>query len=146
MSRDKQNQKRVLVVEDEPVISRICQRILVSAGFEVDIAINGEVAKNMVDEKKYDLCLSDIRTPRMNGIELFEYLEQNHPELARNVIFTTGDVLSNNIETFLKRVKRPFLAKPFTSDELEKVIEKALGQESAQNHPDETAEYLYVKR
>ena len=53
------------------------------------------IAKKMVDDKSYDLCLSDIRTPGMDGIQLYQYLEQEHPELARRVIFTTGDVMSD---------------------------------------------------
>jgi DNA-binding NtrC family response regulator len=126
MTQENNNQKKVLVVEDEPIIGKVCQRTLTASGFKVDMAVNGLVAKKMVGEKSYDLCLSDIRTPEMNGIELFEYLEQEHPELACKMIFTTGDVLSNNIETFLKRVNRPFLAKPFSPDELRKVIGQVL--------------------
>jgi DNA-binding NtrC family response regulator len=115
-------QNIVLVVEDEPVISRICQRTLKADGFDVDIAFNGIEAKVMADKKNYDLCLTDIRTPQMNGIELFEYLELKHPRLAERTIFTTGDVLNSDISIFLKKVKKPFLAKPFTPDELRNII------------------------
>jgi len=113
------------VVEDEPVISQICRRMLMAEGFDVDIAMNGLIAKKMVDDKSYDLCLSDIRTPGMDGIQLYQYLEQEHPELARRVIFTTGDVMSGYIAQFLEGTKRPFLPKPFTPDELRQVIRDA---------------------
>jgi CheY-like chemotaxis protein len=114
--------KKALVIEDEPVISSICKRTLTAEGFDVDIAVNGLVAKELIQDKTYDLFLSDIRTPKMNGIEFYRYLEQTQPELARRIIFTTGDVLSNNIEQFLKEVKSPYLAKPFDPDQLRKVI------------------------
>ena len=127
MTQNNIHRKRVLVVEDEPVISRICQRTLASEGFEVDTAINGLEAKKMVNDKSYDFCLSDIRTPVMNGIELYRYLEQEHPELARRVIFTTGDVLSSNIDKFLEECKRPVLSKPFTPDQLRHMIKNVLG-------------------
>jgi DNA-binding NtrC family response regulator len=117
--------KKVLVVEDEPAISRACQRVLMAEGFEVDIAMNGLIAMQMVNENTYDLCLSDIRTPGMNGIELYRYLEKAHPELAKKVIFTTGDILSNNIEAFLLEVKRPYLPKPFMPDELTRIVKSA---------------------
>ena len=45
----------------------------------MDIAENGEVALEMWRRKNYDLCLSDIRTPRMNGIELYRQLEIERP-------------------------------------------------------------------
>jgi CheY-like chemotaxis protein len=128
MTQDNTHRRRALVVEDEPVISRLCQRILIAEGFDVDIAMNGLIAKKMVDDKSYDLCVSDIRTPDMNGIQLYEYLEQEHPELARRVIFTTGDVMSGSIAQFLKENKRPFLPKPFTRDELKQAIRDAFAE------------------
>jgi CheY-like chemotaxis protein len=59
----------VLVVEDEPCIALISTRTLTAEGFQVGIAVNGEIALEMWRQKDYDLCISDIRTPRMNGIE-----------------------------------------------------------------------------
>ena len=56
------------MVEDEPSIAKVCERILTAEGFQVDIAVNGEIALDMWREKDYDLCISDIRTPRMNGV------------------------------------------------------------------------------
>lgn len=128
MTKDNIHLRRALVVEDEPVISRLCQRILTAEGFDVDIAINGLVAKKMSEDKSYDLCVTDIRTPEMNGIQLYEYLEQEHSELARRIIFTTGDVMSGAIAQFLKEARRPFLPKPFTRDELKQAIRDALAE------------------
>jgi CheY-like chemotaxis protein len=132
MTQDNKHRRRVLVVEDEPVISELCRRMLMAEGFDVDIAMNGSIAKKMVDDKSYDLCLSDIRTPAMDGIQLYQYLEQEHPELARRVIFTTGDVMSGSIAQFLEGIKRPFIPKPFTPDELKQVIRDALAEIDSQ--------------
>ena len=120
------NRKRALVVEDELMIGRVCQKVLTALGFEVDVAVNGLVAKEMVEKNHYDLCLSDIRTPGMNGMELYVYLEKEHHDLADRTIFTTGDVLSGNVNTFLEKTRKPFLPKPFTPDELKKVVQQAL--------------------
>ena len=122
MNPDDAKRKYALVIEDEPLISRVCKKILLSEGFEVDTAINSSIAKEMIAEKKYDLCLSDIRTPKMDGMEFYKYLEKEYPNLADKIIFTTGDVLSGNIATFLKESKRPFLPKPFLPDELKKIV------------------------
>ncbi len=120
--------KRILVVEDEPAICDICQRVLTGEGFEIDVAANGEVAQGMLKEKDYTLCLIDIRTPVMNGKALYQSIKEKYPELVKRVIFTTGDVMSMNIESFLKQASRPFLPKPFTPDELRDIVREALKQ------------------
>ncbi len=118
--------KRILVVEDEPAISQVCLRVLTSEGLEVDIAVNGKIAQDMIENKKYDLCLIDIRTPEMNGKELYQWLKEKHPQIARGVIFTTGDVMGGDTQAFLEQVAKPFLPKPFTPDELKAIVKEAL--------------------
>lgn len=81
--------KRSLVVEDEPAIRVLCLRVLTGEGFEVDIAVNGKVAQDMIEKKQYDLCLLDIRTPVMTGNELYQWLKEKHPQLAGRVIFSS---------------------------------------------------------
>lgn len=120
--------RRVLVMEDEPSISQVCLRALTSEEFEVDIAVNGAVARDMLKEKDYDICLIDIRTPVMNGKQFYQWVSENHPELISGVIFTTGDLVSGDTKNFLERVGRPFLPKPFTVDELKTIVGETLGQ------------------
>jgi len=116
--------KRILVVEDEPAIGEVCRRVLVSEGFEADIAVNGKVAQDMIEKRRYESCLIDIRTPAMNGKELYQWLKEEHPQLASRVIFTTGDVMSEDTRSFLVQAARPFLPKPFTPDELKSYNER----------------------
>ena len=116
--------KRILVVEDEPAIGDICRRVLSGEGFEVDIAVNGKVAQDMSDEKQYNLCLFDIKTPVMDGKELYRWLEEKHPQLAGRVIFTTGDVMGKDTQSFLEQTGRPVLPKPFTADELKAIVKE----------------------
>ncbi len=117
---------RVLVVEDEPSISQFCLRVLSGEGYEVDIAVNGKVAQEMINKKRYDCCLVDIRTPVMSGKELYRWLKEKNPELASHVIFTSGDLLGGDTKTFLEQCARPFLPKPFTPAELKAIIKEAL--------------------
>ena len=120
--------KRILVVEDEPSICQVCQRVLIGEGFEVDIAVNGKVAQEMLGKKDYDLCLIDIRTPVMNGKELYQWIKEKYPELVSRVIFTTGDVMGGDTQGFLEQSGQPFLPKPFTPDELKTIIRETLRQ------------------
>ena len=118
--------KRILVVEDEPAISDVCRRALSGEGFEVDIAVNGKVAQDMIEEKQYDLCLIDIRTPVMNGRQLYQCIQEKYPKLVNGVIFTTGDVMHGDTQSFLEQAARPFLPKPFTPEELKTTVRATL--------------------
>jgi len=122
------NQKRILLVEDEPLIGSLCLGVLTADGFQVDIATDGLAAKNTLSKQEYDLCLIDIRTRAMNGIKLYRHLEAKHTELISAVIFTTGDLLSNDAQQFSNEVNRPFLPKPFTPHELIAVVTETLKQ------------------
>jgi len=95
-------------------------------GFEVDIAINGRVAQNMIEKRQYHLCLIDIRTPEMNGTELYHWLQKKYPQVADQVVFTTGSVLDEKTMAFIEQSGRPFLAKPFTPQELTAIVQEAL--------------------
>ena len=118
--------KRILAIDDEPIIIRVSVKVLTAQGFDVDVACNGLVAKDMARKAEYDFFLSDIRTPAMNGMQFYEYLRQEQPGLENRVIFTTGDVMSPEVKTFLSKRNNLFLAKPFTPDELRTIIGKAL--------------------
>jgi DNA-binding response OmpR family regulator len=120
--------KRILVVEDEPAISQFCQRVLTGEGFEVDIAGNGDIAQDMLRKRDYTLCVVDIRTPVMNGKQLYQHMIDKHPELANRVIFSTGDMMDGYTYRFLELAGRPFLAKPFTPAELKITVREALRQ------------------
>ena len=120
--------KRILVVEDEPAICEVCQRVLINEGFEVDIAVNGKVAQDMLGEGGYDLCLIDIRTPVMNGRQLYQYIKDKYPGLASGVVFTTGDVIGGDTKPFPEAAGTSFLPKPFTPDELRGVVREVLRQ------------------
>lgn len=126
MTRASGRDKRGLVVEDEPAIAKLCVRALEAEGFEVSVAVDGRAALNVLKGKKFDLCLIDIRTPEMNGTELYHHLEERHPEMVNKVIFTTGDTINENIKAFLAETGRPFLPKPFTPNEFRSLIRRAL--------------------
>jgi CheY-like chemotaxis protein len=129
MRRDDKG-KNILVIEDESCIAGICIRALTPAGFQVEVAVNGEVGLDMWLKKEYDLCISDVRTPRMSGMELFQRVIGEYPGAARKFIFTTGDILSNNVKEFLEKTGRPYLSKPFTPNNLRDIVQKCIGTES----------------
>ena len=119
-------QQRVLIVEDEPVIGRVCRKVLTKHGYIVDIVPNGVMAINNLNNRCYNLCILDLRMPGIDGFELYRYLHQNYRELSRKVVFTTGDITGSNVYKFFKKNERVCLQKPFTPQELLKAVELAM--------------------
>ena len=118
--------RRILVIEDEPSIAEVCLRVLTEAGLIVDISANCKAAQRLIEETSYDLLLVDIRTPEMDGKEFYQWLRECHPLITKQVIFTTGDMMREDTINFLKETHRPFLAKPFTIDELKTIVQQAI--------------------
>lgn len=69
-------------------------------------------------EEDYDLLSIDVRTPVMNGKQLYEYIKDRCPKLINRVVFTTGDVISGETQIFIEQGSWPLLPKPFTLDKL----------------------------
>lgn len=128
MSSSSVTKGKILAVEDEPGIRQVCHRVLTSQGYRVDFAGNGVAAESMLMKEDYDLLLVDIKTPVMDGKQLYHYIEDRYPELVNRVIFTTGDVISSDTQDFLKQTGRPFLLKPFSPDELRALVGETLGR------------------
>ncbi len=120
------NVKRILVIEDEPAISELCRRVLTGEGFEVDIAVNGKVAQDIITKNQYQIFLMDIKMPILGGKELYRWLQEKHPQLASRVIFTTGSAIGQDTNTFIEKTGRPCLHKPFTPDQLNAIVSETL--------------------
>ncbi len=126
MEAQKTEKQRILVVEDEPVIGHVCQKVLVSQGFSVDVALDGKKAIENLENRYYDLCILDLFMPGIDGIQLYKYLHNKKHELSQSVIFTTGDIIGRRAAKFLSKSERVFLQKPFTPRELITAVELAL--------------------
>ena len=122
------NKKCIFVCEDEPAITKVYQRVINGLGYTVDISENGNIAREMLGEKDYELIFLDIRTPGMNGDELYRWLKEKYPLKAGKAVFATGDTVSGSTQAFLEASGRPFLPKPFTPSELRTIIDKTLRQ------------------
>ena len=117
--------KRILVIEDEPVLGLLCKRVLRGSGYDVDVVDSGD-AKKLTAEQEYALCISDIRLPGMTGIELYRHWKETNNPITKKLIFITGDTMNNYVRDFLKEVKRPCVMKPFEPEDLVEAVNKAL--------------------
>lgn len=114
---------RILIVEDEPSICAICERVLTGNGFEVHVVNDGETAESSVAKQKYDLLLLDLRLPKESGIDFYVWLQQEYSPLSKRVIFMTGSVMGDETMTLLKRSEQPYLLKPFRPEELTSMVD-----------------------
>ena len=78
--------RRYLVVDDNEAFAENLAEILADTGAEVDIALGGEQALELVERKRYDLVISDMRMPIMGGAELVQHLRRVEPGLPAIVI------------------------------------------------------------
>ena len=123
--------KQILVVEDEPLIASLLIDMLSTDGHEVDAVGTGVAALERIGERAYDLIVSDLRMPEMDGPGLYRALEQRHPHLLPRIIFVTGSALDPANEEFLSDTRVPWLAKPFSIADLHKFTQRALRRLSA---------------
>lgn len=118
--------KRILVVDDEGPLATLIAEVLSSDGHRVDTAPNGLAALARVEHNDYDLILSDLRMPELDGPGLYRELERRRPELLSRIAFVTGSAHSANMEQFLERTGVPILYKPFRVEQLSKLTTELL--------------------
>jgi CheY-like chemotaxis protein len=117
---------RILVVDDEPGIAAVLAEVLQLDGHVVETVGNGEAALGKLAVGEYELILSDIRMPDLDGPALYREVERRHPDLLRRFIFLTGDVMSSEVPEFLSQTAVPCLSKPFTLEMVRQVVQCAL--------------------
>ncbi|MBI3014065.1 MAG: response regulator [Candidatus Tectomicrobia bacterium] len=116
----------ILIVDDEETVLEVMVEILQADGYRPDVATDGQRALDMVLAKPYDLMITDVRMPGMDGPRIHQELLARDPELARRCLFTTGDTLNPEVRKFFQRTGCPYLHKPFSSKDLRGAVRRAL--------------------
>jgi CheY-like chemotaxis protein len=120
---------RIMLAEDEDSIREYIGRFLRSMGCDVQTAVNGrETVEALRGEKRFDLILSDLRMPGMDGEELYSWVLAHKPELLKRMIFLTGDLGSPRSREFLSSTGVAYLEKPIVTSKLARVIADAMRQ------------------
>jgi two-component system NtrC family sensor kinase len=116
----------VLLVEDETSLRRALGDAVRELGYQVVEAATGREALARLRERTYDLVMLDLRLPDLDGQAVWQRALADDPQLAARVVFMTGDIMSAGTERFLEQTGRPFLMKPFTVEQLGRVIGEVL--------------------
>lgn len=119
---------RILVVDDDPVTLKNLRRLLEKSGYEVSTFSNPVRACEEFKKASFDLLITDLRMPHMDGLSLLE--EVQRAALGIEVILMTGYASLDGAVEATKRGAYYYLAKPFTPDQLRAVVREALEQKA----------------
>lgn len=119
---------RILVVEDEQIVAELYARALGNLGHRVEVATDGQEALQRLRAEPFDLVVSDVKMPGMDGVEFYEALRATHPGLAERILFITGDTVSRKTRHFLEESRKPHLSKPVDLEQLEDLVNRLLGK------------------
>jgi two-component system NtrC family sensor kinase len=118
----------VMVLDDEKSVAEMVCEMLMVLGHEPVQCLSPNIAIKMLDERRFDLIISDFRMPIMNGEEFYRQVLEKLPELAHRIIFLTGDVVNPDTQRFLRSTGNPHLSKPFQLNHLEAAVFDALAK------------------
>ncbi len=117
---------RVLVVDDEPELADLMRAMLEGVGLEVATAESGAVALELLREARFDVVVSDLRMPDMDGPALWLAVCAHDAALGRRMLFVSGDTLSGAAQQWLQAQGLPNLDKPFSNDELLAAVQRLM--------------------
>ena len=121
--------QKILVVDDEPLVTRGCQRILTEAGYDVGVAATGQDGLTRAVSGRFDLVMADLKLPDVDGMEIVRALRRKRPEVAVIVITGYGSVPSA-VEA-MKLGAADYIEKPFAPEEITDAISRALAGSTA---------------
>jgi len=116
----------ILVVDDEAVIRDGLQRTLSGDRFDVETCKSGHAAIELLQQKEYDLIITDLKMPGMNGIEVLKAVKGLQPDVP--VIMITGYATVDTAVEAMKNGATDYISKPFTPQQILEKIDKALEQ------------------
>lgn len=108
--------RHALLIDDEEEIAESLADFLAFEGYDAEIATSGAAACALVAARSFDIIVSDLRMPGMDGPALHAWLVREHPQLGDRIGFVTGDTLGTAVARFLAEAKRPVLEKPFSPE------------------------------
>ena len=109
---------RVLVIDDEVDVADLNVEVLRRGGYEADAVYEAEKAVDALRDGGYDVVLSDLNMPKVDGRGVFEAISTEFPDLASRTGFVTGDTMGRASQAFLQESRRPYIEKPVSPKEL----------------------------
>lgn len=116
---------RVLVIDDEPSLRKVCQRLIGSLGHECETAENAEAALQLAGAADFDVVLCDYRLATETADRVLEGFARSAPQLIPRTVIATGATTDPGVLQIVERYGLKLLAKPYGVEELSKIIGEA---------------------
>jgi len=114
--------RRMLIVDDEPGVAEYFAEVLRNDGHTVFVSLRAADTLRYLEDERFDVILSDIRMPEMDGPALYRILSERWPDRVKNLAFITGDSMNSRVREFLEAAGRPYVEKPLTPDDLRALV------------------------
>jgi two-component system NtrC family sensor kinase len=114
--------RSVLVIDDEADIRDALCEILESEEHRVVTVSSAREALERLTAERFDVILTDIRMPDLDGRALYQEIKRRWPERVRSVVFVTGDTLASTLCEFAAESGRPVIEKPFLPSDVRRIV------------------------
>lgn len=122
---------RALIVEDDPAIRRLVEKLLVRNKFEIDAASDGRTAMQKLQTQHYSVLVLDLMVPEVNGFEIIDYVKKEKLHTPIAVVSAVSQQALSNLDLDVVKL---VISKPFDVDEFTKAVVK-LAQEAEEADP-----------
>ena len=114
----------ILILDDEPIVCKRLKPAIEKMGCEVETFLEPKAAIKRIEEKGFDVVITDVRMDDIDGIQVLEYVRKNSDRTI--VIVITGYAMVSLAREAMEKGAFDFISKPFKPNEIRKVILKAL--------------------
>jgi len=119
----------VLLIEDEPAVMALVRAVLEGHGYAVVAIESGAEALRLLAKGNFHGVISDMRTPGgVDGAQVYAWIAAHRPQLARRLVFITGDIANEETAATLRRTGAPCVEKPFRVHDFITVVEQTMGR------------------
>jgi len=117
-------QKKLLLVDDDDDLRYVMAEYFYENGYNIVLAADGQEGLELFSKQKFDIIITDVRMPRMNGLQLLKAIKTHFPSFP--VILMTGFELSKNDLANIRYNADAYITKPFSMDYMKRLIENLL--------------------
>ena len=113
---------RILVVDDEPDVVELINRVAEPQGHQVEKASDGIKALELLGQNDFHVIFCDLKMPGLSGDALYERVAEERPEMTRRFVFISGDTANTESRAFVALTGRPLITKPFSIAEIQDIL------------------------
>ena len=117
------NKISIMIVDDEPIVGKRLKRLFEKDGYAVEIFTRGSLALKELENKKFDIIITDLKMGKVDGMQILETAREKYPDTK--IIIISGLSKNELVLEALKKGAFSFIVKPFKFNELKEVVYRA---------------------